>query len=84
MRFLHDFLEFFAFLEILEFPEIPEFLEFLEILEIPEMTPSGYRYTMELMREIEGVAWTSGSEVMVVTCYCPHGYNLWVAEYMVL
>jgi hypothetical protein len=66
MRFLHDFLELFAFLEILELPEI---------LEFPEMTRSGYRYTMELMKEIEGITCTSGSEVMVVTCYCPQEFH---------
>jgi hypothetical protein len=60
MRFLHDFLELFAILEILEFSE---------------MTPSSYRYTMELMREIEGVTWTSGWEIMVVTCYCPQLFH---------
>jgi hypothetical protein len=74
---LHDFVKFVVFLdhlEILEFPEfleIIEFPEFLEILEFPEKTPSGYCYTTELMREIGGITWTSGSEVMVVTCYCP-------------
>jgi hypothetical protein len=60
MRFLQDFLEFFAFLEILEFLV---------------MTPSGYRYTMELMREIEGLTWASGSKVMRVTCYCPQEFH---------